>query len=283
MLALAWPVGLAVCATWLAAAAISRTSSMAALIAAGSSTAWMLLLDNGTAFFLGVILTCLIYWRHRTNISRLRAGTEPKIGQKKANPHPAFHRKFPELANMTGTPPKPTPPAPRSPSSGLLCRPHPRATDPRIARFPTADPLHRALHGRADLPGSRRANSLLDALARATQRLANSHRRARRQHPCLHSDSSGRTSHRHQRPALDRFGLLHLWCDVLDALGGVFSACSTTSSLENHVAPPSRLRNPTERPKLTFSHGPPDHFPRQPRVSRMSAESHPPVFAKILD
>ncbi len=82
MLALAWPVGLAVCATWLAAAAISRTSSMAALIAAGSSTAWMLLLDNGTAFFLGVILTCLIYWRHRANISRLRAGTEPKIGQK---------------------------------------------------------------------------------------------------------------------------------------------------------------------------------------------------------
>ena len=82
LLALAWPVGLAACATWLVIAAISRTSSMAALVAAGSSTGWMLLFDRGTGFFLGVILTCLIYWRHRANISRLRAGTEPKIGQK---------------------------------------------------------------------------------------------------------------------------------------------------------------------------------------------------------
>lgn len=82
MLALAWPVGLAVCLTWLAAAAVTRISSLAALLAAGSSTAWMLLLNYGTTFFLGVILTCLIYWRHRANITRLRAGTEPKIGQK---------------------------------------------------------------------------------------------------------------------------------------------------------------------------------------------------------
>ena len=82
LLALAWPVGLACCATWLVAAAISRTSSLAALVAAGTSTGWMLILNHGTAFFLGVILTCLIYWRHRSNISRLRAGTEPKIGQK---------------------------------------------------------------------------------------------------------------------------------------------------------------------------------------------------------
>ncbi|HSG54699.1 MAG TPA: glycerol-3-phosphate 1-O-acyltransferase PlsY, partial [Paracoccaceae bacterium] len=34
VLALAWPVGLAVCATWLAVAAIGRTSSLAALVAA---------------------------------------------------------------------------------------------------------------------------------------------------------------------------------------------------------------------------------------------------------
>ena len=82
LLALAWPVGLACSATWLVVAGLGRTSSLAALGAAGSSTLWMLLTNNGTAFFLGVILTCLIYWRHRTNITRLRAGTEPKIGQK---------------------------------------------------------------------------------------------------------------------------------------------------------------------------------------------------------
>ena len=82
VLALAWPVGLAVCATWLVAAAASRTSSLAALAAAALSTFWMVLLGEGQALFLGALLTLLIFWRHRANIARLRIGTEPKIGQK---------------------------------------------------------------------------------------------------------------------------------------------------------------------------------------------------------
>ncbi|MDP5334316.1 MAG: glycerol-3-phosphate 1-O-acyltransferase PlsY [Paracoccaceae bacterium] len=82
VLALAWPVGLAVCATWLVAAAASRTSSLAALAAAALSTFWMVLLGEGQALLLGAILTLLIFWRHRSNISRLRAGTEPRIGKK---------------------------------------------------------------------------------------------------------------------------------------------------------------------------------------------------------
>jgi acyl phosphate:glycerol-3-phosphate acyltransferase len=82
VLALAWPVGLAVCATWLVAAAASRISSLAALAAAATSTFWMVLLGEGQAMLMGVVLTLLIFWRHRANISRLRAGTEPKIGRK---------------------------------------------------------------------------------------------------------------------------------------------------------------------------------------------------------
>lgn len=82
VLALAWPVGLAVCITWLAVAATSRTSSLAALAAAALSTFWMVLLGHGHALVLGALLTLLIFWRHRANIARLRAGTEPKIGQK---------------------------------------------------------------------------------------------------------------------------------------------------------------------------------------------------------
>lgn len=82
VLALAWPVGLAVCATWLVAAAASRTSSLAALAAAAGSTMWMVLLGQGQALLLGIVLTLLIFWRHRANIARLRAGTEPKIGRK---------------------------------------------------------------------------------------------------------------------------------------------------------------------------------------------------------
>lgn len=82
LLALAWPVGLAACLTWLAGAAVSRRSSMAALLAAALCTGWMLALGRGDVFLLGVALTLLIFWRHRDNISRLRAGTEPRIGQK---------------------------------------------------------------------------------------------------------------------------------------------------------------------------------------------------------
>jgi len=81
-LALAWPVGIACCLTWLVAAAITRISSMAALVAAASSTVWAILLGHGTALALGAALTLLVYWRHRANIARIKSGTEPRIGQK---------------------------------------------------------------------------------------------------------------------------------------------------------------------------------------------------------
>lgn len=83
LLALSWPVGLAACATWMVAAAVWRMSSLAGLVAAASSTAWMLFFGKGGMLVLGIALTLLVYWRHRANITRLRAGTEPKIGQKK--------------------------------------------------------------------------------------------------------------------------------------------------------------------------------------------------------
>lgn len=82
LLALIWPVGIACCLTWLVMAAASRISSMAAIASAASSTIWMLFLGDGTTFLLGVILTVLVFLRHASNIKRLRAGTEPKIGQK---------------------------------------------------------------------------------------------------------------------------------------------------------------------------------------------------------
>jgi glycerol-3-phosphate acyltransferase PlsY len=84
MLALAWPVGLLACATWLATAVISRISSLSALVAASWSTLWCLLIGQGQVFFLTLILALLIIWRHRENLARLKAGTEPKIGDKKA-------------------------------------------------------------------------------------------------------------------------------------------------------------------------------------------------------
>ena len=81
-LALAWPVGLACCATWLVAAAISRMSSLASLTTAAFSTIWILILGYGGTILLGMGLTLMMYWRHRENISRIKAGTESRIGQK---------------------------------------------------------------------------------------------------------------------------------------------------------------------------------------------------------
>ena len=84
LLALAWPIGLAACATWGLAAAVTRISSVAALAAAGFSGLWVFLFNQGTILLLVFILTVLVYIRHAANIARIKAGTEPKIGAKKA-------------------------------------------------------------------------------------------------------------------------------------------------------------------------------------------------------
>ncbi|SFQ46141.1 glycerol-3-phosphate acyltransferase PlsY [Roseivivax halotolerans] len=82
LLALNFVVGLLSCAVWIAGLALTRISSMGALLAAASSTIWMILLARPETLLLGILMTLLIYWRHRQNIARLRAGTEPKVGQK---------------------------------------------------------------------------------------------------------------------------------------------------------------------------------------------------------
>lgn len=82
MLALFWPVGVLCCLTWLITAAISRYSSMSALMAAGFAPGFMILLGQREMVVLGIVLAVLVYWRHGANIVRLRAGDEPKIGQK---------------------------------------------------------------------------------------------------------------------------------------------------------------------------------------------------------
>lgn len=82
LLALSWPVGLASCAVWLLVASLARMSSLASLFSAAASSFFVVFLDTPPIFLLCVFLTLLIFWRHRSNIARLRAGTEPKIGQK---------------------------------------------------------------------------------------------------------------------------------------------------------------------------------------------------------
>lgn len=83
LIALAWPVGLAACATWLVGAALTRISSAAALIAAAVTPLWLWAFGQGQMLILVIVLTILIYIRHAANLARIKAGTEPKIGQKK--------------------------------------------------------------------------------------------------------------------------------------------------------------------------------------------------------
>lgn len=82
VLALAWPVGIGCCLAWLAGAFTTRMSSMGALVAAAAAGPLAVLLGFGDATLLLLVLTALIYWRHRSNIARIRRGVEPRIGQK---------------------------------------------------------------------------------------------------------------------------------------------------------------------------------------------------------
>jgi glycerol-3-phosphate acyltransferase PlsY len=84
MLAYAPIIGAACCLAWLIGAFVSRISSVGALVSASASTFLMFFLDAGNAIVMGACLTLLIFYRHRENIKRIRAGTEPKIGKKKS-------------------------------------------------------------------------------------------------------------------------------------------------------------------------------------------------------
>jgi len=82
-IALYWPVGLALCMTWLIAALLFRISSLSALFAASLAPFYYwamgeVLLAQASAF-----LALLIWVMHRDNVKRLFEGAEPRIGQKK--------------------------------------------------------------------------------------------------------------------------------------------------------------------------------------------------------
>ena len=81
-LGLGWQLGLAYAVIWLGVLGITRVSSLAGMSAAVTApvVAWAL----GATAMVPVLaaLAVLVLWQHRANIARLRAGTEPKVGQK---------------------------------------------------------------------------------------------------------------------------------------------------------------------------------------------------------
>jgi glycerol-3-phosphate acyltransferase PlsY len=91
LLGLHWPAALAFCGVWLAMAVVFRISSLAALTASAVVPVAMWLGGWISTALAGVLiaLAVLVWVRHKENITRLLAGTEPKIGKKKDAPSPA--------------------------------------------------------------------------------------------------------------------------------------------------------------------------------------------------
>ncbi|MBS9476605.1 glycerol-3-phosphate 1-O-acyltransferase PlsY [Ancylobacter radicis] len=81
-LALAWQAALVFAVAWLAVAFISRYSSLAALVASLLTALAAFIIAPPPTGLLLAILAALLWFMHRTNISRLLTGTEGKIGKK---------------------------------------------------------------------------------------------------------------------------------------------------------------------------------------------------------
>ncbi len=82
LLAIAWPVGIATCITWVAVAIVFRYSSLAAIVSLSVSPIYALYFDREEIFILAILLAILSIVRHHTNIRKLLSGKENKIDAK---------------------------------------------------------------------------------------------------------------------------------------------------------------------------------------------------------
>lgn len=77
LLGLNWLVALAALTVWLLTYAIKRISSLSALTTTALTPIYIWLITHSREFLVfGIVLAALIFWRHRSNIQKLIAGTE---------------------------------------------------------------------------------------------------------------------------------------------------------------------------------------------------------------
>ncbi|MGH8602436.1 MAG: glycerol-3-phosphate 1-O-acyltransferase PlsY [Gammaproteobacteria bacterium] len=77
---IAWPLGILFMLEWLVIATVFRISSLSALVATASSPLLVHAVTGSAYFLVAVcIMVAFIFWRHRSNIAKLVAGTEGKI------------------------------------------------------------------------------------------------------------------------------------------------------------------------------------------------------------
>ena len=82
LLAAAWWLGLGAALVWLAVAFATRISSAAAMAACAAAPVIAALAGRWDLAVFSAGIALLVVWRHRANITRLLAGTEPRIGRK---------------------------------------------------------------------------------------------------------------------------------------------------------------------------------------------------------
>jgi glycerol-3-phosphate acyltransferase PlsY len=82
LVALSWPITIGFCLVWLAVAAATRYSSLAGLLASAATPVALWAYGQQPAAGLFLLLTIMLWIRHRENIARLLSGTESKIGSK---------------------------------------------------------------------------------------------------------------------------------------------------------------------------------------------------------
>ena len=83
-LALAWQIALVYAIIWVSVLAVTRISSVGGMAAALSAPIIAFLIDKSAIGVMLLALALLVVWKHRANIGRLRAGTEPRVGAKPA-------------------------------------------------------------------------------------------------------------------------------------------------------------------------------------------------------
>lgn len=83
LLALSWPIGLGAVAVFAAVLLSSRIVSLGSIAAALSAAGLMVILQQPLPFqLLAIAGGCYVIIRHRSNIERMLAGTEPRLGTK---------------------------------------------------------------------------------------------------------------------------------------------------------------------------------------------------------
>lgn len=79
--ALLWQAAIVYAALWIGLLLLLRISSVAGMVAAASAPAAAAVLGRGDLVPMLAVFAVLVIWKHKENLARIRAGTEPRVGR----------------------------------------------------------------------------------------------------------------------------------------------------------------------------------------------------------